>query len=120
MQRHAVRFSVATELEPVEGNWNCRRAGQRYGRVGTAAGSRGGFEAGTEAAATATGNGSAQPGGTRRTSGKMERQTHGRTVARTGTDGQHSPLALLVASLASLCSLGAGATRQTHSSRVPE
>lgn len=117
MQRHAVRFSVATELEPVEGNWNCRRAGERYGRVGTAAGSRGGSDVG---AATATGNGSAQPGRTRRTSGKMERQTHGRTVARTGRDEQHSPLALLVGSLAPLCSLCAGATRQTHSSRVPE
>lgn len=46
------------------------------------------------ALATATGNGSAaQPGGTRRTSGKMERQTHGRTA------GQRSPLALLVGSL---------------------
>lgn len=48
------------------------------------------------ALATATGNGSAaQPGGTRRTSGKMERQTHWRH-RRTG--GQRSPLALLVGS----------------------
>lgn len=82
MQRHAVRFSVATELEPVEGNWYCRRAGkEQYGEVGTAAEGREGG-GGTEPAAgtaTATGNGSAQPGGTRRTSGKMERQTHGRT-----------------------------------------